>query len=56
MVQAVAAGVKHIIFSHVPPCTEMMCGKVSMKAMDSDYRAHREVLGCDKSTTLEGGC
>lgn len=32
---AIEAGVKHIVFSSGPPCTEMTGGKVRMKAMDS---------------------
>ncbi|OGM47878.1 nmrA-like family protein [Aspergillus bombycis] len=31
---AVAAGVKHLVFSSGPPCTEMTNGRVRMKAMD----------------------
>lgn len=32
---AVQAGVKHLVFSSGPPCTEMTNGRVRMKAMDS---------------------
>ena len=32
---AVQGGVKHLVFSSGPPCTEMTNGRVRMKAMDS---------------------
>jgi uncharacterized protein YbjT (DUF2867 family) len=32
---AIRAGVKHLVFSSGPPCTEMTKGQVSLRAMDS---------------------
>lgn len=37
---AAQAGVKHLVFSSGPPCTEMTGGKVRMKAMDSTLSLH----------------
>lgn len=35
---AAQAGVRHLVFSSGPPCTEMTGGKVQLKAMNSKYR------------------
>ncbi|KAB8236939.1 hypothetical protein BDV23DRAFT_168803 [Aspergillus alliaceus] len=35
---AAQAGVKHLVFSSGPPCTEMTKGQVRMKAMDMKYK------------------
>jgi hypothetical protein len=37
---ATQAGVKHLVFSTGPPCTEMTKGQVRMRAMDSKIIYH----------------
>ncbi|GAB1195929.1 hypothetical protein APSETT444_005194 [Aspergillus pseudonomiae] len=48
---AVQVGVKHLVFSSGPPCTEMTNGQVRMKAMDSKTPHHRTVDRSNKNNT-----
>ncbi|OJD12176.1 hypothetical protein AJ78_07188 [Emergomyces pasteurianus Ep9510] len=53
---AIEAGVKHIVFSSGPPCTEMTGGKVRMKAMDMKNKIENYIRETKKFSTAAFIC
>ncbi|KAL2359700.1 hypothetical protein RJZ56_007445 [Blastomyces dermatitidis] len=53
---AIEAGVKHIVFSSGPPCTEMTGGKVRMKAMDMKNKIEHYIRSTGKFSTASFIC
>ncbi|KAJ5942046.1 hypothetical protein N7516_002214 [Penicillium verrucosum] len=49
---AVEAGVRDLVYSGGPPCTQMTGGKVSMKAMDMKYRVEQYARELGKFQSL----